>query len=582
MITERKDGTAPIVAWVGLASADAPVPVHLGARLLIGTSPACGVRLRGSGEEGILATVSSRDGEVYLRAVSDSLPLRHEGRALSPGDSILVSENVDFYVGRHVLRCTRVFTPAPGSGQGGGAGKEISIRDAGKSMRGHGSGAPRAAIRADGLAGGADGFLGLQRELTRALQASLNLSGLSLNELGSAETRLEIATKLKALMHERERSETFPPRLDREKLCKAILDEIVGLGPLEDLLADTRITEIMVNSPSRIFVEQGGKLTLSETVFSSEQALLAVIERIVSTVNRRIDASSPIVDARLLDGSRVNAVIPPVALKGACLTIRRFSKSPIQIDQLVSWKSMTPFSADLLKATVEARLNIVISGGTGSGKTTLLNALSGFIPYNERIVTVEDAAELQLQQPHVVSLEARPANMEGKGAVSIRDLVKNCLRMRPDRIVVGECRGGEALDMLQAMNTGHDGSLTTGHANSPEDMLRRLETMVMMAGVDFPLRAIREQVSSAVHLIVQQSRLHSGRRLVTALTWINDLDPATSSYVTVPLVWFEQEEGGDRGVMRHDLDAMRRMAHHFGFSKALEVLLARHSSEVSA
>ncbi len=324
-------------------------------------------------------------------------------------------------------------------------------------------------------------------------------------------------------------------KFNKKTIEKQILDEIFGLGPLEELLEDQNISEIMVNCRDQIFVEKNGGLTLSEIGFTSDQALINVIERIVSEVGRRIDTSSPIVDARLLDGSRVNAVIPPIALKGPNLTIRRFSKTPITTDKLVNFGSFTERMADFFKTVVEQHKNIVISGGTGSGKTTLLNALSGFIPNNERIITVEDAAELQLQQTHVVSLETRPANLEGKGAIPIRHLIKNTLRMRPDRIIVGECRGGEALDMLQAMNTGHDGSMTTGHANTPEDMLRRLETMVMMSGMELPLSAIREQIASAICVIIQQTRRKNGKRLITEVSWIQGVCRETGRYLTSTL-----------------------------------------------
>jgi len=281
----------------------------------------------------------------------------------------------------------------------------------------------------------------------------------------------------------------------------------------------------MVISPTQVYVEQSGKLTLTPAYFTSAEALLAVIERIVTPIGRRIDESSPLVDARLKDGSRVNAVIPPLALKGPCLTIRKFAKSPLQASDMVRFGSFTEHMCRFLERCVRFRCNVVISGGTGSGKTTLLNLLSGFIPSDERIVTVEDAAELQLKQDHVVSLETRPPNLEGRGEITIRDLVKNTLRMRPDRIVVGECRSGEALDMLQAMNTGHDGSLTTLHANTPKDAISRIETLVLQAGQDLPVRAIREQIAGAVHLIVQQNRFHDGSRKVTHIsevTGIND------------------------------------------------------------
>ncbi|WJF91764.1 ATPase, T2SS/T4P/T4SS family [Paraburkholderia bonniea] len=307
-------------------------------------------------------------------------------------------------------------------------------------------------------------------------------------------------------------------------LKKAVFDEIIGLGPLEELLADTSISEIMVNCHDEIFVEKSGQLTRSSVIFTDDRAVIGAIERIVAPIGRRIDESSPMVDARLSDGSRVNAVIPPLALKGPSITIRKFSTRKLDGEDLVNFGSMSPEMLEFLNTAVEQRANIIISGGTGSGKTTLLNVLSSYIPDNERIVTVEDAAELQLSQPNLVSLEARPANMEGKGAVHIRDLVKNCLRMRPDRIVIGECRGGEALDMLQAMNTGHDGSLTTAHANAPRDCIARLEVMTLMAGLDLPVQAIREQICSAVDIIVQQTRFSCGSRRVTHITEVSGME----------------------------------------------------------
>lgn len=316
----------------------------------------------------------------------------------------------------------------------------------------------------------------------------------------------------------------LPKDMDRTRLAKEVLDEAIGLGPLEELLADNSITEIMVNKFDDIYVEQAGKLQKTIITFSSDDAVRSVIERIVSPLGRRIDESSPMVDGRLKDGSRINAVIPPLAIKGPTLTIRKFAKQKLKIENLIDFGAISAPMATFLETTVINRKNIIISGGTGSGKTTFLNVLSNYIPKNERIITVEDSAELRLNQPHVVSLEARPANMEGVGGIAIRDLVKNCLRMRPDRIVVGECRGGEALDMLQAMNTGHDGSLTTVHANSPRDLISRLEVMVMMAGMDLPERAIREQVTSAVHVVVQQARFADGSRKITHITEITGME----------------------------------------------------------
>ncbi|HYP41778.1 MAG TPA: CpaF family protein [Chloroflexia bacterium] len=313
-------------------------------------------------------------------------------------------------------------------------------------------------------------------------------------------------------------------RVDRARLFEAVAAEILGFGPIEPLLKDNSIGEIMVNGPKLVYIERHGRIEKTNIQFQNDEHVMRVIDRIVAPLGRRIDESSPYVDARLPDGSRVNAIIPPLALNGPVITIRKFSKDPFQADDLIRFGTLTPEMVTFLKACVEARLNIVVSGGTGSGKTTTLNVLSGWIPSDERIVTVENAAELQLRQEHVITLESRPANIEGRGEVTIRDLVINCLRMRPDRIVVGEVRGGEALDMLQAMNTGHDGSLTTLHANTPRDALTRLETMVLMAGMELPVKAIREQISSAVELVVQQSRLKDGSRKVTSITEIQGME----------------------------------------------------------
>jgi pilus assembly protein CpaF len=313
-------------------------------------------------------------------------------------------------------------------------------------------------------------------------------------------------------------------RPERARMLEQIAAEIQGLGPLQLLLEDDTITEIMVNGPRSIYVERQGKIVRVPTTFESNEHVMRIVERIVSPLGRRIDESSPYVDARLSDGSRVNAVIQPISLVGPVLTIRKFSKKPITVEQLIQWGSLTPEAVDFLKACVYSRLNVIVSGGTGSGKTTLLNVLSSFIPNDERIVTIENAAELQLRQEHVVTLESRPPNIEGKGEITIRALVINALRMRPDRIIVGECRGDEALDMLQAMNTGHDGSMTTAHSNSPRDTLARLETMTMMAGMDLPVRAIREQVSAAVDLIVHQERMRDGTRKVVYITEVSGME----------------------------------------------------------
>src|SRR5438552_4032070 len=307
-------------------------------------------------------------------------------------------------------------------------------------------------------------------------------------------------------------------RMERERLIDEVLDETFGFGPLEILLKDPTISDILINGPHKIFCERRGKMELSDVKFRNNEHLLQIIDRIVSKIGRRVDETSPMVDARLPDGSRVNAIIPPLALDGASVSIRRFGANPLKLEDLLNYKAFTPEMAMLMEACIKARLNIIISGGTGCGKTTLLNTLSSFIPHEERIVTIEDAAELQLQQEHVVRLETRPANIEGKGAVTCRDLVRNALRMRPERIIIGECRGAEALDMLQAMNTVHAGSMTTLHANTPRDAQARLETMIMMAGMELPIKAMRQQIASAVDCIIQANRLQGGPRKVTSIT----------------------------------------------------------------
>jgi pilus assembly protein CpaF len=357
----------------------------------------------------------------------------------------------------------------------------------------------------------------LSRLKDRASRALFERLGSKLSDPDLPEERLH--SLVRAELQRVVANEQTPMTVaDRRRLMAEITDEVLGHGPLQPLLDDPEVSEIMVNGPDTVYVERNGRLTRTNTGFASEDHLRRVIERIVSRVGRRIDESSPLVDARLADGSRVNAIIPPLAFSGSSLTIRKFAREPLGVAELLATDTLTPELADVLRACVEARLNIIVSGGTGTGKTTLLNVLSSYIPETERIITIEDAVELQLQQEHVVRLESRPANIEGKGAVTIRELVRNSLRMRPDRIVVGEVRGGESLDMLQAMNTGHDGSLSTVHANSPRDAVARLETLVLMAGMDLPLRAVREQLASAVDVIVQIGRLRDGSRRITAVT----------------------------------------------------------------
>lgn len=333
-------------------------------------------------------------------------------------------------------------------------------------------------------------------------------------------------------------------RPERARLFEQIAAEILGFGPLQPLLEDDTITEIMVNGPKNVYIERKGKLHRVPVTFENNDHVMRVIDRIVAPLGRRIDESSPYVDARLPDGSRVNAVIPPISLVGPTLTIRKFSKNPITIEQLIQFGSITPEAVQFLKACVEARLNILISGGTGSGKTTLLNILSGFIPNDERIITIENAAELQLRQEHVVTLESRPPNIEGRGEITIRDLVINSLRMRPERIIVGECRGGETLDMLQAMNTGHDGSMTTAHANSPRDALSRVETMCLMAGMELPVRAIREQTASAIDLICHQERMRDGTRKVTHITEVSGME---GDVITMTDIFVFEQTGVEAG-----------------------------------
>lgn len=385
-----------------------------------------------------------------------------------------------------------------------------------------------------------EAYANLQKDIHDRLIEYLDLRRLDMDRLGDEELWRRTEKAIQDILAQMEGDGEIPEHVDRDMLLTDVLNEALGLGPLEAFLADDDISEIMVNHANQIYIEKKGKIRLSEKIFSSNQAVLGVIERIVAPIGRRIDESSPLVDARLKDGSRVNAIIPPLALKGPCITIRKFKRDKLQVSDLIKYKSITPQMAEFLEMVVKAHKNLVISGGTGSGKTTLLNVISTFIQDDERIVTVEDAAELNLTQDHWVQLESRPPNLEGKGAITIRDLVKNCLRMRPDRIIVGECRAGEALDMLQAMNTGHDGSLTTLHANTPRDALARLETMVLMAGMDLPVKAIREQIASAVHMIVQQTRFSDGSRRVT---YISEVSGMEVDIVTMQDIFYFKQEG---------------------------------------
>ena len=363
-----------------------------------------------------------------------------------------------------------------------------------------------------------------QEQIQSELLKRINIKKLALDGIDQEGLEKTARGKIHQIVAEVVAKRRLPAGIDPERLETDVFNEALRLGPLEDLLADDTVSEIMVNGPHKVYVERKGKIELSDCQFTDDAGVLAAIERIVAPLGRRIDESQPYVDARLPDGSRVNAIIPPLSLSGPTVTIRKFAKNALSPEDFVRFGTWTRNAAEFMKLCVVLRKNIVVAGGTGSGKTTLLNLLSGYIPHDERIITVEDAAELRLHQPHVVRLEARPPNIEGKGAVTIRDLVKNCLRMRPDRIIVGECRGGEALDMLQAMNTGHDGSLTTVHANSPRDVISRLETMVMMSGMELPSRAIREQIASAVDIIIHESRMSDGSRKVVAISEVMGME----------------------------------------------------------
>jgi pilus assembly protein CpaF len=368
----------------------------------------------------------------------------------------------------------------------------------------------------------ADEFDKLKRKIHGKLVDKLDLSRVS--ELEGDVLRREIRLVVEHLC---DTEETFLNRNERERLIEEVLDETFGLGPLELILKDASISDILINGPKNIYVERRGKMEKCPVEFRDNAHLLQIIDRIVSRVGRRVDELNPMVDARLPDGSRVNAIIPPLALDGAAVSIRRFGSNPLRLEDLLNYKAFTPEMVMLLEGAMKARLNIVISGGTGSGKTTLLNTLSSFIPNTDRIVTIEDAAEIQLQQDHIVRLETRPPNLDGKGAITATDLVRNALRMRPERIIIGECRGPETLDMLQAMNTGHDGSMTTLHANSPRDALARMETMIMMSGFELPIKAMRQQIASAVNLVVQANRLQGGIRRVTHITEVVGMEQDT-------------------------------------------------------
>jgi pilus assembly protein CpaF len=467
---------------------------------VIGRHDGCLVRLSGDLVSRNHAVVTPLERGLRVRDVSSNGTVA--GMVVLRGEEAEVEDGTPLVVGNYRL----VIRPARGEALESGPVAPPAFRS------------PRApappADRSAGAAPEADGEL--RREIHRRLLDYLDLAKLDSKKVDDPSTRPRVLAGLRSIIQGL--SDRLPRDLDRDALLGELADEALGLGPLERFLADPAVTEIMVVDASTIYVETQGRIVRTKARFTDDERARAAIERIVTPLGRRIDESSPLVDARLRDGSRVNAIIRPLAVRGSCITIRKFASTPFTMDALIEHAALGPSMARFLTRCVVARKNIVISGGTGSGKTTLLNVLSGAIPESERIVTIEDAAELRLTQPHIVSLEARPANMEGKGKFTIRDLVANALRMRPDRIVVGECRGGEALDMLQAMNTGHDGSLTTTHANSPADAMARIETLCLMSGVDLPARAIREQIATSIDVVVQQTRFGDGSRRVTAIS----------------------------------------------------------------
>ncbi len=502
----------------------APKTVRIeGARVSVGREAGCHLPLPGD-------DVSRRHAEIRL--VADGLVVRDSSTNGTLVAGLLVhdaearvAEGAPIQVGRFVLQVRRE--------------ADTTERDTSPERRG--AVVSPCARAARGLR---DEELSLRRDLHRRLLSEMDLAGMDLAKFDDPSLRPKVLAALRRLVDATPRA--LRSGLAPEALVAELVAEALGLGPLEDLLDDPEVTEVMVVDPDTIYVERRGKLTLSGARFTDDERARAAIERIVTPLGRRIDESSPLVDARLKDGSRVNAVIRPLALRGACITIRKFARTPLTLDDLLRFGALSPEMARFLTRSVLARKNLVIAGGTGSGKTTLLNVLSASIPEAERIVTIEDAAELQLAQPHVVSLETRPANLEGKGEYTMRDLLKNAMRMRPDRIIVGECRGGEALDMLQAMNTGHDGSLTTTHANSPVEAVSRLETLVLTSGVELPIAAVRRQLASSVDLMVQQSRFSDGTRRITSICEVTGVGD-DGNVELVPIFEFVRDGTGPEG-----------------------------------
>lgn len=507
MITLEYEGADCVLEEAAVLGAQADSPLPLGA--------AAGKRA--------LRLAREPDGSVSATDLASLSGVFVNGERIVRYGPLRVDDNIA--IGGKLMRVKALGEPAREVAHGGQPAAAVSAPAAGFNDRAAASAPPSSHTAGQGAASEAE--RARQQALSQAagllhaeLIQTLDLRRQDVTRMGDAELRLVAHKLIDELMPRLELGE----ELDREELARFVLDEAVGLGVLESLLADDSVTEIMVNGADDIFIERAGRTARSSIAFSSEKALMGVIERIVSPIGRRVDESSPLCDARLKDGSRVNIVIRPIALKGPTISIRKFAKRRLQVEDLVAYGTLDPGMVAFLRICVEQKKNIVISGGTGSGKTTLLNVISNLIPAQERIVTIEDAAELKLYHDNLVTLEARPPNVEGRGQITIRELVKNALRMRPDRIVIGECRGGEALDMLQAMNTGHDGSLTTAHANTPRDMLSRLEVMVMMAGMDLPAAAIREQIAAAVQIVVQQTRYACGTRKVTSITEITGME----------------------------------------------------------
>ena len=478
---------------------------------IIGRAVGCHLRIDSPEVSERHAILTVRDGKAVIEDLHSANGTFVNGEPVDC--AVTLDGGMVVQIGENMLRVSDDAPAAVAAEDLTGEREEESAEDAGSDDRPDPAADPMRELRRS-----------VQQQVQRELLKRMDMKKLTVDGVDREGLEENARVKISQIIDEVVSKGRLPEGIDPVRLEQDVFNEAMRLGPLEELLDDDSVSEIMVNGPDKVYVERGGRLQLSDCQFTDDAGVLAVIERIVAPLGRRIDESQPYVDARLADGSRVNAIIAPLSLSGPTVTIRKFSRRALTVQDFIRFGTWTHNAAEFMKLCVMLRKNIVVAGGTGSGKTTLLNLLSGFIPSAERIVTVEDAAELRLLQPHVVRLEARPPNIEGKGAVTIRDLVKNCLRMRPDRIIVGECRGGEALDMLQAMNTGHDGSLTTVHANSPRDVISRLETMVLMSGMDLPSRAIREQIASAVDIIIHESRLADGSRKVVAVTEVTGLE----------------------------------------------------------